>query len=98
MKKLIETTTSEIRGLGLRLLGYGGEYATEAWELLSDYDLPCEDNAWAEIFFDNEGKLYAVWSEDELSCDYCPAAYLELDRQEYAGLYEVMRSNGEREY
>jgi len=92
-KALIKTSTSGIRSLGLRLLGYGGEYATEAWEVLGGYNLPDTPNAWADIMVDNEGKLYAVWSEDALSCDYCDAAYIELDRQEYPGLYEVMRSN-----
>lgn len=91
MKEMTKTTTSAIRDYGFKFVGNGGEYTAEAWGMFSGCDLPDTHEAWAEMMIDDDGTLYAVWAEDSLSCDYCNAAYIELDKVDHAVYYEVFR-------
>ena len=83
MKNLFETTTGDIASQ--MILDHAGDYAgkfhCEAFDLLNKLvDVPeFECNNWADIMFDRDGKVYAIWAEDSLTCYGARALYVELE-------------------
>ena len=101
MKTLITTTTGTISSqMILNHCGdYAGKFHDEAFELLSkstalpDFDV----NQWADIMFDQDGDVYAVWAEDSLTCYNAEAKYIQLDRDDcedaFVGMEEKREAN-----
>lgn len=100
MEKVIETT--DLISLGLSHCGaYPGEFQEEAYKLLGK-EWPTEETTeWADIMIDRSGKVFAVWSKNEMvyndasiymeiNKDDCPAAFR-------AAEYEIERIDQEKE-
>jgi hypothetical protein len=83
MKTLIETTAGTITSqMILANCGdHGGWFQDKAFDLLSRVTtLPdFEMNNWADIMYDREGNVYAIWAEDALTCYNADAKYIQLD-------------------
>jgi hypothetical protein len=70
MKNLIETATGTISNqMILNHCGdFAGKFLDVAFDLLSKVcELPkFENNNWADIMYDRQGNVYAIWAEDSL--------------------------------
>ena len=83
MKTLFTTTTDVLFRMNLTHCGdYAGKFIHEAYDLMREVtDIPVfEENQWADIMYDREGNVYAVWAEDSLTCFNADAMYIQLDR------------------
>jgi hypothetical protein len=94
MKTLTETTTGTISNqMILDHCGdYAGKFQDEAYDLLSKVcDLPAFDaNQWADIMYDRQGNVYAIWAEDALTCCNAEAKYISLDKDDCEKAFEEM--------
>ncbi len=93
MKSLVITTTGQMAGKIHHCGDFGGEFANEAYDIISEREeLPeFEGNQWADIMYDNEGRVYAVWAEDALTCWSDKLIYLELEESDCPRAFEKMR-------
>lgn len=86
MKNLFTTTTGALASMSLDHCGdYAGRYINQAHDLLSEVcDLPeFKNNHWADIMYDRNGNVYAVWAEDAMTCQNARALYIQLSREDY---------------
>ena len=95
MKNLFTTTTGDIASQKVldHAGDYAGKYQQEAFDLLSELeDVPeFEGNHWSDIMFDKEGKVYAIWAEDALTCWGADAMYVELDYNDCPEAFNEMK-------
>jgi len=93
MKTLIETTTAAIASQMIldHCGNYAGEFQDEAYGLLNQVtDLPeFENEEWADIMYDREGNVYAIYADGELTSN-SKAIYIELDREDCERAFEGM--------
>ena len=96
MKNLFTTTTGDIASqMILDHAGdYAGKYQHEAFELLNQVtDVPeFEGHHWADIMFDQTGRVYAVWAEDALTCQSADAVYVELEYDDCPSAFNDMKN------
>lgn len=83
-------TTGELANLLLSHCGdYAGKFQDEAYKLLS-----CSGelmgNEWADIMFDRQRKVYAVWAEDALTCFNAKTKYMELRQSDCPKAFKEM--------
>lgn len=102
MKNLIETTTGDISSqMILTHCGdYAGRFLSEAFNIFQEL-WGAEINKWygiiwMDIMFDREGRVYAIWAEDALTCQNAWCYYIELDEEDcpeaFAGMREKMNN------
>lgn len=96
MKTTIETTTAAIASqMILEHCGdYAGEFQNEAYELLNQVtDLPeyFENEQWADIMFDRQGNVYAIFADGALTSD-SPAMYIEIEQEDCPEAFDAMYS------
>jgi uncharacterized protein YuzE len=95
MKNLVETTTGTISSqMILDHCGdHAGRFIDQAYDLLSEVtDLPeFEENAWADIMYDKQGNVYAIWAEDALTCYNAEAKYIQLDENDCPQAFKDMK-------
>ena len=107
MKTLIETTTGTIASQMILISAgdYAGEFQDEAFDMIaeaSDKDVfdmttelcdkaECEANSWADIMFDQNGNVYAIWAEDALTCWNASLIYIQLDREDCPVAFKKMQ-------
>jgi hypothetical protein len=102
MKTLIETTTGTISNrMILDHCGdYAGKYIDQAFDLLSKVIVLPEfsDNMWADIMYDRDGNVFAIWAEDSLTCQNAYAKYIQLDIEDCPEAFEAMNGKNLLKY
>jgi len=94
MKTLIKTRTTDLNSMNLKPCGYfGGEFQNKAYKILSDHTyLPhFKGGVWADIMFDEDENVYAVYAEGALTSD-SRAIYIELEHEDCPAAFEAMYS------
>lgn len=102
MKNLIETTTGAVSSqMILNHCGdYAGKFQDTAYEIFQkiwDAEINSWDNnKWMDIMYDRDGRVYAIWAEDALTCQNAWCYYIELDEEDcpeaFAGMREKMNN------
>ena len=96
MRNLIETTTGTISSqMILNHCGdYAGRFQDKAFEIFQevwDDELNSwDENQWMDIMFDRDGNVYAIFSEDALTCQDAWCFYIQLDREDCPEAFEGM--------
>lgn len=101
MKTLTQTTTDQLFNLSLTCCGvYAGEFLYEAWDIINGHeDIPeCEGNMWADIMYDRDGRVYAIWADGELTSFGGKALYIELEYSDSAVISRAFEGMWEKEY
>ena len=98
MKNLIETTTGALANqMTLYHCGnFAGKFQDSAFEIFENYNevpMTFEGNEWADIMYDKEGNVYAVWSEDVLTCQNAWLNYIQLDEEDCPKAFSEMKNN-----
>lgn len=102
MKNLFETTTGTISSqMILEHCGdYAGRFQDKAFELIDSLindELSFINNQWCDIMFDRQGRVYAIFATDALTCQDAEVLYVELDEEDcpeaFAGMREKLDSN-----
>ncbi len=97
MKTLVETTTGTLANqMILTACGdYAGKFQDEAYAIfqeLWDAEINSWDgNQWMDIMFDREGKVYAIWAEDSLTCQNAWCYYVELENEDCPKAFAEMK-------
>lgn len=90
-KNVIRTTTAELLNMGIdKFAGYDSEFVTEAYEIIGEIDNDSPEQ-WASIMMDDDGKFYAVWAEGALTCQYCDAAYVEIQESDCPAAFQAAK-------
>jgi viroplasmin and RNaseH domain-containing protein len=96
MKNLIETTTGYLSSqMILDHCGdYAGKFQDEAFsifqELRDGEPNYLDANQWADIMFDRNGNVYAIYAEDSLTCQNAWCFYVQLDHNDCPKAFEEM--------
>ena len=98
MKNVILKTAGNIKKI-LNHCGDMGEYYEQAISLLAkgEFEAENEVNNWADIMYDRQGTVYAIWAEDELDCTNAQVAYVQLDEEDAPEAFAKMRIKMESE-
>jgi len=57
---------------------YAGKYQQEAYDLLN-LKVELKENEWCDIMHDEKGNCFAVYAEDELTCQNADCLYLKME-------------------
>ena len=94
-KEIHETVTGDLfNQLGiLQAAGdYAGKYQDEAFELLDLHDA-FQNNEWSDIMHDNKGTCYAIYAEDELTCQNAVCFYAEIEKKDCERAYNEAQTH-----
>lgn len=96
MKNLIKTTTGTITSqMILEHCGdYAGRFQDAAFDIFQkiwdDKLSSWEENQWMDIMFDRAGNVYAIYAEDELTCQNAWCFYIQLEREDCEDAFDSM--------
>jgi len=97
MKNLVRTTTGDLSSQ--MILAHCGDYAgmfqDAAYEIIAAlWPLPSSDeesDQWADIMWDRQFNIYAIWADGELSSQNSNCFYVELNYDDCPEAFEGMK-------
>ena len=99
MKQLITTTTGTLSSqMILQHCGdYAGRFIDDANDILNQLtDIPeFSNNHWADIMYDRNGNVYAIWAEDALTCQDAECIYVEIEEVDCPEAFAGMKDQVE---
>lgn len=99
MKNLQYTTTGSLfnhTGILSHAGDYAGKYQDRAFELIDsvyDDELSFINNQWCDIMHDNDGKCYAVFATDALTCQNAECIYVELEQPDCEDAFDEAKTH-----
>jgi hypothetical protein len=100
MKTKNELTTTTTGTLSSQMIlnhcgNYAGEFQDNAFEIfqeLWDSELNSLDmNQWMDIMYNKEGKVFAIFAEDALTCQNAWCFYVELQEEDCPEAFKIMK-------
>jgi len=100
MKHITTTTPGNLfnlEGILTEVDDNSGTFWRKAYEILESVsdrgaEINASPSAWADIMMNkNNGKMYAVWSTDELTCSDGVLQYIELDEDDCPEAFEMSK-------
>lgn len=99
MNAINETTTGSLfnhTGILNHAGDYAGKYQQEAFDILVSAGFEkelLEDNEWLDIMHDNNGNCYAVYAEDELTCQNADCKYIKIEESDCEQAYNEAQTH-----